>query len=237
MKNSNIPIYRRKKEILNKNTLINPNEESENKKLESENKPIIISLDNNLIIDDKNDNFPLEYKEKLTSIDLIENLNSSLRKNDPILIDLSSDENFNLINIENYLNYTKSKRNSHSSINTLGTNIHQNSISTNDSPLKPFDESKGFKRKKDMSNYKEKDLNNELPILKNSRNSFILNSTREIQNIKDIYKHKELESLKNEEFKYNEKMELLKSENFTLIESLKKENDRLRNHYNKVINI
>ena len=52
MKNSNIPIYRRKKEILNKNTLINPNEESENKKLESENKPIRISLDNNLIIDE-----------------------------------------------------------------------------------------------------------------------------------------------------------------------------------------
>ena len=139
---------------------------------------------------------------------------------------------------EQSFDIVRSKRNSQSSLNTIGTNIQQNSVSTIDSPLKPIKEkdANSFKRKRDMTNSEERNVNKEISKFMKEKLSFEQLSRDEIRKIKETSKQNEQNRKLVLELQFKEKKATLICENRLLVESLLTEKNSLTNKFEKVFN-
>jgi hypothetical protein len=138
---------------------------------------------------------------------------------------------------ESYFDAPKSKRNSHSSFNTVSTAVQHNSVSTLDSPSKNISKDvqlNSFKRKKEEKISEDKNLNKELSNYIKEKNDFIVKSKEEIEEMNEKYSIKQRENSVEEKRKYKEKIEQFSNEHNFLLDSLNTEKNLLEVKLNKV---
>jgi hypothetical protein len=168
----------------------------------------------------------------------IESLRLQKTEKEAVLLDLSLKMNLNHSSKhENYFDAPKSKRNSHSSFNTVSTAVQHNSVSTMDSPSKNNSKDvqhNSFKRKKEEKISEDKNLNKELSNYMKEKNAFLVRANEEIDEIKENYAIKQKENSVEEERKYKEKIDQFSYEHTFLVDSLNTEKNLLEAKLNKV---